>query len=192
MTSTRIPVDFPDEEMRNQPDIAAAIARFRCSSTRGLLGGRGLTTTSLVAMADGPLRVLREVRDPVPASRVPREILDVLRSGKEPLLVRCSALVGPGERVWSVNQVVARADVPEPVRQCLTGGAPVGAALRSVGIAHSRTLMAVGRRPWPLGSGSAAFRAYVLWHAARPLAVVCETFNPEVVDAAYARSEVAG
>ncbi|SFJ00989.1 4-hydroxybenzoate synthetase (chorismate-pyruvate lyase) [Amycolatopsis sacchari] len=192
MTSTRIPVDFPDGEftVRNQADIAAAIARFRCSSTRGLLGGRGLTTTSLVAMADGPLRVLREVRDQVPASRVPREILDVL--GKEPLLVRCSALVGPGERVWSVNQVVARADVPEPVRQSLTGGAPVGAALRSVGIAHSRTLMAVGRRPWPLGSGPAAFRAYVLWHAARPLAVVCETFNPEVVDAAYARSEVAG
>ncbi|MFB4315184.1 hypothetical protein [Actinomadura sp. 21ATH] len=166
-------------------DIAARIARFASPATRLLLAGDGLTTTSLQAWAGGPMRVLEAEHGRVPRSRAPAGAAELLEQGPGdvPLLLRRSLLAGPGGRVWSANVVVAGPGVPEEALACLRGDVPLGQALQAAGLGCRRTLADAGSGEAFWAGGPAAFRCYVLRHRSRPLAVVCESFNPRLVDA---------
>lgn len=165
-------------------DRADAIDGFACPATRLLLAGDGLTTTSLEAWARAPLRIgtlecrVRGGRDaPVaPAAAV--------LGDRDRFLVRGSTLADPAGTVWSANDVVARLDLDERITACLRGTAALGPALHRVGVRGRRSLLAVGRTPWPLAPApvAAAYRVCLLRHGTEPLAVVREIFNPALID----------
>ncbi|MEU3253649.1 hypothetical protein [Streptomyces sp. NPDC006997] len=172
-------------------EAAEAAARFVSPATRHLLTTEGLTTALLESRAGGPMRMAHVGHRVVPPDQAPAEAVTLLGGGG-PLVVRDSLIAGPARRVWSANQVVGRLDLSAEAAACLRGDALLGFALRAAGIGRRRTLVEVGRCPWPLAVPKgpvppAAFRRYVIWHGDdEALAVVREVFNPSLVEAGWA------
>ncbi|MEU4654118.1 hypothetical protein AB0G32_09260 [Streptomyces sp. NPDC023723] len=166
------------------PDSAGAIARFACPATRLLLAGDGLTTTSLQAWARAPLRVgalqwrVSDDRD------TPLAMAPAVLGGSGRVVVRGSTLVDPAGTVWSANVVVGRLDLDARATACLKGDGPLGPELHRAGVRGPRSLLDIGRTPWPLaGAGTpAAYRICLLRHGTKPLGVVREIFNPALID----------
>lgn len=165
-------------------DRKDAIARFACPATRLLLAGDGLTTTSLQAWAQAPLRVgtlecqVRGDRDS------PIAMASAVLGRPDRVVIRSSTLVDPAGTVWSANVVVGRLDVDARTAACLRGAGPLGPELHRAGVSGPRSLLDIGRTPWPLvrGGTPAAYRVCLLRHGAEPLGVVREIFNPALVD----------
>ncbi|CAL9662183.1 hypothetical protein SUDANB145_07036 [Streptomyces sp. enrichment culture] len=178
VTTTERTADFASRERTD------AIARFASPATRLLLAGDGLTTTSLQAWARAPLTVgtlewqVRGDRD------TPIAMAPAVLGGPDRVVVRSSTLVDPAGTVWSANVVVGRLDVDARTTACLQGAGPLGPELHRAGVSGHRSLLDIGRMPWPLvrGTAPAAYRICLLRHGAEPLGVVREIFNPALVD----------
>lgn len=175
---------FPGDPAVGWPaEAAAEIGRFASAATRLLLGGDGLTTSLLEAWVGAPVTVRQAEHGYVRADEAPPGAGGLLDAeAGETLLVRRSVLASPKAQELSRNLVVARSGLSAEAERCLgDASAPLGAALRDVGIGTRRALVAVGRQPWD--EQAAAFKTYVMWHGPRPLAVVAELYNPAVVPA---------
>ncbi|WP_320784284.1 hypothetical protein [Streptomyces sp. CRN 30] len=160
------------------------IARFASPATRLLLAGDGLTTRSLQAWASAVLTVgslAWRVRD---RHGLPVGMAADVLGEHERLVVRRSTLVDPAGAVWSANEVVGRLDLDARATACLQGPGPLGPALLEAGVSGGRSLLDVGRMPWPLAPGAraAAYRLCLLRHGDEPLCVVREIFNPALIE----------
>ncbi|MGA4544059.1 hypothetical protein ACPA54_29130 [Uniformispora flossi] len=164
-------------------EVPARIGRFASAATRLLLGGDGLTTSLLEAWVGGPVAVRQADHRNVRSAEAPPgadELLDA--DADETLVVRRSVLASPIGEELSRNLVVARSGLSADVERCLGDpSAPLGAALRDIGIGIRRALVAVGRQRWD--EQAAAYKTYVMWHGTLPFAVIAELYNPAVVPA---------
>lgn len=184
---------IPGDTAAGEPaEVSARIGRFTSVATRLLLGGDGLTTSLLEAWVGGPVAVRQADLRYVRAKEAPPgadELLDA--DAEETLVVRRSVLASPMAEELSRNLVVARSGLSADVERCLgDASAPLGAALRDVGVGIRRALVAVGRQSWD--GQAAAYKTYVMWHGTRPLAVIAELYNPALVPADLRPSPAVG
>lgn len=181
------PRDGQDDQ-DDQDEPSERIARFTSPLTRILLSSEGLTTTLLSALMGEPMRLYRLEQRRVLATEAgtgPVRLLEL--AAEEHVLLRRSVATRPGGILASMTHVVTRLDLEPGLAECFTGAAvAMDQALHAAGTGHRRTLLAAGCQPWPGGGPqrTACFKAYRLWHADQPLALVHELFNPELVPTA--------
>ncbi|WP_336082802.1 chorismate--pyruvate lyase family protein [Nocardia sp. SSK8] len=168
------------------PEAPILLTAFADPTTRSLLANDGTTTSILEAVLRAPVTVevrhqaLRRADDLGPALTRDLEL-----TGTEPVLLRDSVLFGPGRQPASVNRAVIVATPDNPLYPlCEDRRRPLGPALLSAGIPHSRRLLSTGHYPWPLDTGTpAAGKRYLIRTEGRPRLHLTEIYNPALFPA---------
>lgn len=162
------------------------VNRFSSPLTRMLLAGNGSTTLLLQALTGGSISAsVRSVRAR-PIGHLPDRSPALLQLAPgATAFVRRSLLLDQHGRPVSRNEVIIPAD--NPIGRCLAEDLtrPIGLNLIANFTYHVRELLVTGLAPWdaaPFGARrEASSKAYLIHASGRPLMLIWEIYNPEVV-----------
>ncbi|MFC4119804.1 hypothetical protein [Nonomuraea zeae] len=171
-----------------------SIDRFSSPLTRMLLAGDGSTTLLLQALIGGPIGAKVSSLTNRPAAYLPAgaaALLQLAPGGSA--FVRRSLLSDQQDRQISRNEVIVPAGNLVGRRLAEDFTCPIGLNLIATGTDHTREPLVTGLTAWDPSSSAgpeASSKVYLIHAAGRPLMLVWETFNPDIVLPIITRRDV--